>query len=104
MAKKHPRSHRTANVAVPLNLAILTDLLFRGVGGEIEAGIRAACAAGLAPYERELDPSAYSCADTFRRDYLLAVMLSKFDDEKSSVDKKNAALSKFHLADRKSVV
>lgn len=99
MATKRPRKPRLANVAVPLNGAEFCRRLSRAIGGTIAAEFSAATADGLAPFERELDPRAYSCADSFRRDYQLAVMLSKYDDEKSSEEKKQKAIDKFRLSE-----
>lgn len=99
MGKKYPHHARNPNVVVPLDPRLLIDLLYRGVGGEFEGEIRAAHAEGLTPFERECEPDAYSCSDSFRRDYLLASMFSKFDDRKSSNEKVQAAMGKFFLAE-----
>jgi len=99
MATKRPRKPRLANVAVPLDGAEFCRKLSRAIGGTIAEEFASATAAGFAPFERELSPAAYSSADSFGRDYQLAVMLSKFDDEKSSEAKKQAAIDKFRLSE-----
>jgi hypothetical protein len=101
MANKSPRSRRTANVDVPQSVELSFQHLFEGVGGRFAEDIRERCKSGLVPVEYEVDPGTYTCADTFRRDYLLAVMLSKFDDGKSSEKKVSAAMEKFHLAEER---
>jgi len=95
MARKHTGGRRPANVVVPFDAAELLPLLFRGVGGRFCDEISSACASGPVPFEREIDPRAYSCPDSFRGDYLLATLLSKYDDEESSEAKKQAAFEKF---------
>lgn len=99
MATKRPRKHRLANVAVPLNGAEFCRRLSRAIGGSIAAEFEHCTANGLVPFERELEPAAYSCPDSFRRDYQLAMMLSKYDDEKSSEEKKRTAFGKFRLSE-----
>lgn len=100
MGKKYPHHARNPDVSVPLDPSLFTDLLFRGVGGRFESELSSIWKReGYTPFERECDPSSYSCADTFRRDYLLAMTLSKFDDQKSSKEKSEAAFRKFHLAE-----
>lgn len=100
MGKKYPRHARNLDVAAPLDPRGFADLLFRGVGGRWVGELSSAFSReGYAPFKRECDPSAYSCADSFRRDYLLGVMWSKYDDGKSSVQKATKALEKFHLAE-----
>lgn len=101
MANKRTSLHRHVNVAVPLDCGRLAQLLSRGVGGAFAAGFAEKCSKEFIPIEWEIDPRTYSCPDTFRRDYLLGVILSKFDDEKSSVEKKDKALEKFHLAEER---
>lgn len=99
MGKKYPHHARNPNVSVPLDPGLFTDLLYRGIGGQFEAELRAAHAEGLTPFTRTCDPSAYGCSDSFRRDYQLATMYSKFDDGKSSESKVTAALEKFRLGE-----
>lgn len=99
MANKRPRTRRSANVVVPLDLPKVCRSLFRGIGGTFEGDLIAACAEGFVPFERDVDPSAYSSADSFRADYLGAVMLSKYDDERSSSEKARKALEKFSLGE-----
>jgi hypothetical protein len=99
MGKKHPHHARNPNVVVPLDPRLFTDLLYRGIGGKFEGELRDAHAEGLTPFERECDPNAYGDSDSFGRDYLLSVAFSKFDDEKSSRAKVDAAMEKFFLAE-----
>lgn len=101
MGKKYPHHARNPDVTVSLEPELFTDLLYRGVGGRFESEISAAHRQGYAPFERECDPKSYSCADSFRGDYLLSVMFSKYDDGKSSEMKVTAAMDKFHLAENR---
>lgn len=99
MATKHSHRGRNADVVVSLDERVVVDLLSRGVGGSLVSEYQSACRKGFTPFEWECDPKAYSCPDTFRRDWQLANCMTKFDDKKSSSVKKEAALSKFRLAE-----
>lgn len=99
MGKKYSDRNRNHNVTVPLDTRLVVDYLARGVGGTLECEFRTAQANGFTPFERTCKPDAYSCADSFRRDYLLAMMLSKFDDGKSSDAKRIKALGRFAEAE-----
>lgn len=99
MAKKHSRAHGSANVAVPLNGAWFIGKFSELLGGPFSEEIRNTCRTDWAPFERELRPESYSCPDSFKRDYQLGMMLSKFDDGKSSQAKAASALEKFQLAE-----
>lgn len=99
MAKKHSRTFRCVNVAVPLDGAWFLRRFSEAVGGSLSKEFAESTKSGWVPREWSIDPGLYDDADSFRRDYQLAVMLSKFDDEKSSKAKADAAIDKFTLAE-----
>lgn len=99
MAKKHLRTSRCANVAVPLDGAWFLRRFSEAVGGSLSREFALATSSGWVPREWDLDPRVYDDADSFRRDYQLSVMLSKFDDEKSSERKASLAIEKFLAAE-----
>lgn len=98
MAKNDPCSTGVCNVDVPFDWRGFFEELDFGLGESKLDGFTAV-AGSVGPWEQSLDPTAYGCSSTYRVDYLRAMILKKFDDEKSSEIKKIRAFEKFYASE-----
>lgn len=105
MAKKRTGSPRSADVVLSLDESRLVSDLCEGIGGEfgtsLSARIRQVGLVGGINPGFTVDPRSYVCADSFRRDYQLAEMLSKFDPgSKSEAEARySRAIDRFYEAE-----
>lgn len=95
MAKSRSNARRSDNVAVSLDAKHLCRLLATGAAGSLSGEFIEATSTGFVPFSRRIDPRLYCSPDEFRVDYLLAEVLSKYDDGKSSNNKRAAAMQRF---------